>query len=99
MELHQKKVLVVGLARTGVALCRFLAAKGARVTVTDQAAPQALEEPRREIAGLGVVEALGRARPAWRGSDLIILGPGGPPDLKGLKGARRRASPSGGSWN
>jgi UDP-N-acetylmuramoylalanine--D-glutamate ligase len=93
MELHQKKILVVGLARTGVALCRFLAAKGARVTVTDQAPPQALEGPRREIAGLGVVEALGAARPAWRGSDLIILSPGVPPELGWLKAARKAGVP------
>jgi UDP-N-acetylmuramoylalanine--D-glutamate ligase len=93
MELHQKKVLVVGLARTGVALCRFLAAKGARVTVTDQAPPQALEEPRREIAGLGVAEALGMARPVWRGSDLIILSPGVPPELQWLKAARKAGVP------
>ncbi|MGO9621217.1 MAG: UDP-N-acetylmuramoyl-L-alanine--D-glutamate ligase [Desulfobaccales bacterium] len=93
MELHQKKVLVVGLARTGVALCRFLAAKGARVTVTDQAPPQALEEARREIAGLGVAEDLGTARPAWRGSDLIILSPGVPPELEWLKAARKAGIP------
>jgi len=96
MELHQKKVLVVGLARTGVALCRFLAAKGARVTVTDQAPPQALEEARREIAGLGVAEALGTAlkkKPVWRGSDLIILSPGVPPELEWLKAARKAGVP------
>ncbi len=33
-----KKVLVVGLARTGAALAHFLARAGARVTVTDMAA-------------------------------------------------------------
>src|SRR5208337_108363 len=96
MELHQKKVLVVGLARTGVALCRFLAAKGARVTVTDQAPPQALEEARREIAGLGVTEALGTAlkkKPAWRDSDLIILSPGVPPELAWLQAARKAGVP------
>ncbi|MGA8573450.1 MAG: UDP-N-acetylmuramoyl-L-alanine--D-glutamate ligase [Desulfobaccales bacterium] len=96
MELDQKRVLVVGLARTGVALCRFLAARGARVTVTDVALPQALAEARREIAGLGVTEALGTAlkkRPPWRGSDLIILSPGVPPELDWLKEARQTGIP------
>jgi len=93
MELSQKKVLVVGLARTGVALCRFLAAKGARVTVTDQAPPEALEEARREIAGLGVTEALGTKKPAWRESDLIILSPGVPPELAWLQAARKAGVP------
>lgn len=96
MELHQKKVLVVGLARTGVALCRFLTAQGARVTVTDQAPPQALKEARREIAGLGVTEALGtglKKKTPWRGSDLIILSPGVPPELDWLKEARQAGIP------
>ncbi len=96
MELSQKKVLVVGLARTGVALCRFLAARGARVTVTDQAPPEALEEARRKIAGLGVTEALGTAlnqKPAWRDSDLIILSPGVPPELAWLQAARKAGVP------
>ena len=44
MELNDKKILVVGLARTGVALCRFLAEHGARVTVTDQAPPDNLAD-------------------------------------------------------
>src|SRR5208282_1766340 len=93
MQLKGKNILIVGLARTGVALCRFLAAKGTRLTVTDQAPPQALEEPRREIAGLGVAEALGTARPVWRGSDLIILSPGVPPELEWLKAARKAGVP------
>ncbi len=96
MQLQQKRVLVVGLARTGVALCRFLAARGARVTVTDQAPPENLEEPRREIAGLGVTEALGTAlnkEPAWQGSDLIILSPGVPPELEWLEKARQAGVP------
>ena len=35
MEITGKNILVVGLARTGVAVARFLARNGARVTVTD----------------------------------------------------------------
>ena len=36
IELAGKRVLVVGLARTGVATALFCAARGARVTATDQ---------------------------------------------------------------
>jgi UDP-N-acetylmuramoylalanine--D-glutamate ligase len=35
MNLRNKNTLVVGLAKTGVACARFLASKGAQVTVTD----------------------------------------------------------------
>jgi UDP-N-acetylmuramoylalanine--D-glutamate ligase len=93
MELNGKKILVVGLARTGVALCRFLAARGAVVTVTDQAKPKALAEPRREIAGQGIIEKLGVPRPVWQGCDLIILSPGVPPELDWLSAAREAGIP------
>ena len=93
MELSGKKILVVGLARTGVALCRFLADRGALVTVTDMASPEALAEPRRDIAGLGVTEELGVARPRWQGYDLIIPSPGVPPELGWLNAARESGIP------
>ncbi len=93
MELNDKKILVVGLARTGVALCRFLAERGAWVTVTDQARPADLAEPRREIAGLGVTEELGVSQPRWPGYDLIIPSPGVPPETPWLKAAREAGIP------
>jgi len=93
MDLTDKKILVVGLARTGVALCRFLAERRARVTVTDQAAAEALAEARRDIAGLGVTEKLGVAQPDWRGYDLIILSPGVPLELAWLQAAREAGLP------
>ncbi len=93
MNLNEKKVLVVGLARTGVALCRFLAARGARVTVTDQASAETLAETHREIADLGVTEELGVPHPAWQGYDLIIPSPGVPPELAWLVAARESGIP------
>ena len=35
MELQGRKILVVGMARTGVATVKFLAPRGALVTATD----------------------------------------------------------------
>jgi UDP-N-acetylmuramoylalanine--D-glutamate ligase len=93
MELNGKKILIVGLARTGVALCRFLAARGARVTVTDRAPAADLAAARREIHGLGVVEELGVPEPHWQGQDLIILSPGVPPELPFLEAARQSGIP------
>jgi len=93
MDLEGKKVLVVGLARTGVALCRFLAGKGARVTVTDAAPAADLEEARREIADLEVAEELGVLEPRWPGFDLIVLSPGVPPELPWLEEAGKAGIP------
>ena len=93
MNFSGKKILVVGLARTGVALCRFLAEHGARVTVTDQAPPENLADFRRDIQGLGVVEDLGVPQPRWQGFDAIVLSPGVPPELPWLAAARAAGLP------
>ena len=59
MELTGKKILVVGLARTGAALARFLTQAGARVTVTDVAKASDLTEMRAEIKDLPVARRIG----------------------------------------
>jgi UDP-N-acetylmuramoylalanine--D-glutamate ligase len=93
MEFKDKKILVVGLAKTGVALCRFLVEHGAKVTVTDQAPPSELADYRRDIQGLGVVEELGVPQPRWQGYDAIVLSPGVPPELPWLMAARAAGLP------
>jgi UDP-N-acetylmuramoylalanine--D-glutamate ligase len=93
MDIKGQKILVVGLARTGVALCRFLAGHGAQVTVTDQALPADLADYRRDIQGLGVVEDLGVAQPRWQDFDAIVLSPGVPPELPWLEAARAAGLP------
>jgi len=94
MDLTGKKVLVVGLARTGVALTRFLAEAGARVTVTDLAPAKELAEMRALIQDLPVEEELGATQPAHVLSyDLILPSPGVPPELPWLEEARRHGIP------
>jgi UDP-N-acetylmuramoylalanine--D-glutamate ligase len=92
-ELPGKNILVVGLARTGAALCRFLTEHGARVTVTDQASPEDLADYRREIRDLGVTEVLGVETPPWPGFEAIVLSPGVPPELPWLTAARAAGIP------
>ena len=48
IELEGKRVLVVGLARTGVATALFCAARGARVTATEERAEPQIGETRGE---------------------------------------------------
>jgi len=93
MDFRNHKILIVGLARTGVALCRFLAGHGAQVTVTDQVPPADLADARRDIWGLGVMEDLGVAQPRWQGYDAIVLSPGVPPELPWLEAARAAGLP------
>ncbi len=94
MELRGKKTLVVGLARTGVALARFLAEAGARVTVTDQTPATELADRLRELENLPIDWELGVPRPSRATVyDLILLSPGVPPQLPWLEAARQAGVP------
>ena len=74
MQLKDKRVLVVGFERTGRAAARFLAARGARVLVTDRKPAEAFGGEVRELSGLGVAFELGGHRPeAFLEADLIVL--------------------------
>ncbi len=89
MELKDKRVLVVGLGKSGVASALFLKAHGARVTVSDT---KSGDELRNEIPVLldhGVtVETGGHGERLFRGQDLIVVSPGVPVDAPLLAQAR-----------
>ena len=85
MELKNKNILVVGLAKTGVACARFLASKGALVTVTDMRSEIQLAGPLAELAGFDIKLELERHDEAtFLESDLIVASPGVPMDLPQL---------------
>lgn len=77
MDLEGKKVLVVGLARTGVATVRFLKEKGARVSATEIRSRGELEETAREMEEADVaVEWGGHRVESFLSQDLIVVSPG-----------------------
>jgi len=80
MELKDKKVLVVGLAKTGEALCRFLLRRGARVRVTEKKTWEALGRGADLLRDRGVeFETGGHKLETFLGADLVLLSPGVPP--------------------
>jgi len=89
VELNGKRVLVVGLGKSGVASALFLKARGARVTVSD-AKPQ--EQLGKEIPLLLdhgiIVETGGHGERTFQGQDLIVVSPGVPVDAAPLVQAR-----------
>jgi UDP-N-acetylmuramoylalanine--D-glutamate ligase len=89
MELKDKRVLVVGLGKSGVASALFLKAHGARVTVSDT---KSGDELRNEIPSLldhGItVETGGHGERTFREQDLIVVSPGVPVDAPLLTQAR-----------
>ena len=69
----------MGLAKTGVASCRFLARKGARVTATDLRDETTLAEVLEELSGQGIRFVLGHHDESdFTGADLIVVSPGVP---------------------
>jgi UDP-N-acetylmuramoylalanine--D-glutamate ligase len=93
-DVRGKRVLVVGLARTGRAAVDCLHRRGARVTVTDSRPPWALQPDVRELLAhrIGLELGLHRAETFQR-QDLIVISPGVLPDLPELEVARQRNIP------
>jgi UDP-N-acetylmuramoylalanine--D-glutamate ligase len=89
IELRSKRVLVIGLARTGVATALFCAARGARVTATDTRAEKELGDTVTALQKAGVTLDLGGHRQELiLDADLIVPSPGVPADAPLLQFAR-----------
>ncbi|HEX4594633.1 MAG TPA: UDP-N-acetylmuramoyl-L-alanine--D-glutamate ligase [Bryobacteraceae bacterium] len=80
MELSGRRVVVVGMARSGVAAVRLLQQKGALVRAVD-------EKPMGEVLGVTVEP---QTEAAFRDADLVVISPGVPADLDPLEKARAR---------
>ncbi len=80
MNLKGVRVVVVGMAKSGVAAVELLIEKGADVRAVDEKGPGA--------GGHGPVEVLPQIASSFEGADLIVLSPGVPADLDLLSGKR-----------
>jgi UDP-N-acetylmuramoylalanine--D-glutamate ligase len=89
IELAGKQVLVVGLARTGIATALFCAARGARVTATEERPESQIAETAAKLRAAGVtLELGGHGAKTFVDQDLIIPSPGVPPTMPALAAAR-----------
>jgi UDP-N-acetylmuramoylalanine--D-glutamate ligase len=89
MELKGKKVLVVGLGKSGLAAALFLRHRGAQVTVSDVRSAEALAKDIPALLEEGInVEAGGHGLLTFRRQDLIVVSPGVPLNTPELKQAR-----------
>jgi UDP-N-acetylmuramoylalanine--D-glutamate ligase len=91
MDWSGRRVLVIGAARQGTALSRFLSTHGADVTVNDSRRPSQLSTAREQLADLPVGWVLGdHPLRLLEGTDLVCPSGGVPLDLPLLREARRR---------
>lgn len=89
MDLPGKRVLVVGLGKSGVASALFLAERGAKVTVSDAKAEEQLREEIPLLLDHGISVETGRhGERTFRDQQLIVVSPGVPFEVPQLVQAR-----------
>ena len=77
LSLAHKRVVVVGLGLSGVAACRLLLARGARVVATDSKTRDAISDDVKALEQEGVPLVLGDHGPARLAeAELIVVSPG-----------------------
>ncbi len=97
MDPAGKRVLVIGLGKTGMAAAKFLLQRGARAVVTDEKPPRRMAAELTELESLAgrdnclEVKEYGPASLAK--IDLVVPSPGVPPSSPLLKEAVRRGIP------
>jgi UDP-N-acetylmuramoylalanine--D-glutamate ligase len=90
-SVEQKRVVVVGGGRSGVAAAELLVSRGATVTLADVASHLDADD---RLRALGVRLELGPHRPdQFAGADLVVLSPGVTPDQPAVLAARRAGVP------
>src|SRR5689334_5413138 len=90
LDVNGKRVLVVGLGKSGVASALFLKSHGARVTVSDSKSEAELHEHIPVLLDNGIaVETGGHGDRTFGQQDLIVISPGVPVNSPALDPARK----------
>jgi UDP-N-acetylmuramoylalanine--D-glutamate ligase len=94
MELKRKRVLVVGLGKSGVASALFLESRGALVTVSDAKREDQLRHEIPALLDRGITVETGKhGERTFGNQELIVVSPGVPGELPALQHARRLGTP------
>jgi len=93
MDFRGQRATVIGLAREGTALARFLAEGGATVTVSDIKSQEELSEGVEALAGLPIRFVLGGHPTEILETDVVLVSPGVPLEVPILVEARKRGIP------
>ncbi len=89
-----KRVLVVGFGLSGVAVAKYMAKQGAKVTVTDMKQKSELADAVNACADLKLEYELGKHNPkTFTTAELIVVSPGVPLNIKPLEEAVQMGIP------
>lgn len=91
---REKKVVIIGAARQGLALARYLARHGAQVTINDRRSAAELQEERQSLSKLNLDWALGAHDPQIvRGCEVVFVSGGVPLDNPIVLAVREQGIP------
>ncbi|MGM0651293.1 MAG: UDP-N-acetylmuramoyl-L-alanine--D-glutamate ligase [Bacillota bacterium] len=92
-QIKGKKIMVVGMARSGLAAVELLSREGAaKITVTDQKQPEQLENELLKLKRYSNIETICGSNPeehVTSGLSMIVKSPGVPPGLEMFKRAEK----------
>jgi UDP-N-acetylmuramoylalanine--D-glutamate ligase len=89
-----KRVAIIGMARSGLALARLLKSYGARVFLSELKSEDKLKEEIRTLANLGIEwECGGHTDQVWTNKDYIVISPGVPDNIPAVQRAQSRTVP------
>jgi UDP-N-acetylmuramoylalanine--D-glutamate ligase len=100
MDFKNKKIMVVGFGKSGLATARCLIKRGADVTIGDIKPESSLDaDILKEVRALGVkLEVGGHQVATFLNADMIIVSPGVPLNIKPLAAARENGIPISGEF-
>ncbi|HEV7502067.1 MAG TPA: UDP-N-acetylmuramoyl-L-alanine--D-glutamate ligase, partial [Vicinamibacteria bacterium] len=94
MDLEGQNIVVVGLARSGIAAARLCAHRGARVVATDRKGPHDLPPEVLSLENEGVrLEIGGHRLETFTGASLVVVSPGVPSTMPELRAAQAAGVP------
>ena len=93
MNLEGKKIVVIGMGKTGLATVRFLGGQGASVIATDEKPPEKLGASFEQIAGENWLTTGDYNVGILDGVSMVVPSPGVPPSNEILQAALRKKIP------
>jgi UDP-N-acetylmuramoylalanine--D-glutamate ligase len=93
MSVKDKKILVVGFARSGLSAANFLLERGGRVTITDTKTEEELKDYISQLIMPATLSLGGHQIEDFLDADFIVLSPGVPSNLPALQQASERDIP------
>jgi UDP-N-acetylmuramoylalanine--D-glutamate ligase len=93
MEFTGKKIVVIGMGKTGIATARYLGNQGAKVAVTDEKQFDQWGGEFKQIAGEKWLEVGDYNARVLEGADMVVPSPGVPPNSDLLVEAQKKNIP------